>query len=117
MHVSRILLILVDSFQALPKALFHFLTQLPKPIPTQHIVLNRTSKTTMSLDDRLEHFLPASINEFDSVFVRELYRRLTGKRTDSSQVEQAILRVCTNKTGRRVNQNDLLNRALSTYQT
>ena len=47
----------------------------------------------------MEHFLPQSLNEFETIFVRELYEKVTEKKIDNWQVSEAVSRVCGNKTG------------------
>ena len=53
----------------------------------------------MSLTERVEHFLPLSLNEFEIRFVKELYERVTEKKIDIWQVEEAVDRICANKSG------------------
>ena len=52
-----------------------------------------------SLTERVEHFLPLSLNEFETHFVKELYEKITEKKIDSCHVEEAVSRICANKTG------------------
>jgi hypothetical protein len=53
----------------------------------------------MTLTERVEHFLPLSLNEFEIRFIRELYESITEKRIDVWQVEEAVTRICPNSTG------------------
>ena len=69
---------------------------------TQHHVTQKahtSQRRRMSLTSLMEHFLPQSLNEFETGFVRELYEKVTEKKIDNWQVMQAVSRVCGNKTG------------------
>ena len=51
------------------------------------------------MEEKVDELLPAYLNEFNSSFIRALYKKVTGEEADSWQVERAVATVSGNKTG------------------